>query len=265
MKPNLKKVLWILVPLLTLVAVLLVLFLPKGGEGGWHQAAEPGKPSAAAGTAPEPEQTEQTSEPATSGSRSTVPAEQTEPGFFPYDLAEGKLQVTSLFQYSGLNPDDNWNEGENIGAIVVTNVSQEYLAELTVTAELSDGSQLVFRASDLPPGGTLWAFAQDSAAFDPQSRCTELRSDSTFASDPGSLNIGVTPEVQGVEVSLTNTGAQALKDQELRCHILLNGIYFGGDSYAYPVAELPAGQTVTVTAGDCILGEAGPCWLGPKG
>lgn len=261
MKPNLKKVLWILVPLLTLVAVLLVLFLPKGGEGGWHQAAEPGKPSAAAGTAPEPEQTEQTSEPATSGSRSTVPAEQTEPGFFPYDLAEGKLQVTSLFQYSGLNPDDNWNEGENIGAIVVTNVSQEYLESLSITATISDGTTLQFQISDLPAGQTIWAFAAGNGTFDPTAVCVRMEAQSSMTQETDLLGHGVTAEIQGIEVTLNNNTDSAISAGELRCHMVLNDILFGGTSYIYPVAEIPGGGSFTVTATDCILGDVAVCRL----
>ena len=263
MKPNVKRVLLIALGIVLLAAaVLLIVLLPRSREGSWRPAAEPDSnftgsagngelfsgPSGSAGD----------TDPSDDGSNdATVPVGVQ----FPYDLADGRIQITSLFQYSGMNPDADFLEGENIGAIVVTNSSQDYLEELTVTAEISDGTVLTFRISDLPAGQTAWAFAEKNGVFDTRAVCVLLDSQSSFAQEPGPLGSSVSAEVQGVEVTLTNTSDSAIPAGELRCHMVLNGIYFGGTSYAYPVAALPAGQSVTVTAADCLLGDAAVCRL----
>ena len=59
-----------------------------------------------------------------------------------------------------------------------------------------------------------------------------------------------------MNVTLTNVSGQTLTGLEVRCHNILDGAYFGGTSYAYPVAEIPAGGSTTVFAPDCVLGEA---------
>ena len=49
-----------------------------------------------------------------SGSGKSDPAEEAGGGLaFPYEFADGKLKAASLFQYSGLNPDCNNEEGED--------------------------------------------------------------------------------------------------------------------------------------------------------
>ena len=42
----------------------------------------------------------------------------------------------------------------------------------------------------------------------------------------------------------------------LHCHCLIDGSYFGGLTYTYPVESIPAGQSIAVEAEDCYLGEA---------
>lgn len=248
MKPNQKRTLWIVLGAAALTALLLLSVVPKGRGSSWHPATEPSYRSAessAPGSSTEPESDNH----AAAGIQ------------YPYDLDDGRLQITSLFQYSGMNPDAELAEGENIAAMVVTNSSEDYLEKLTVTAAVSDGSILHFEISDLPAGQTVWAFARENSAFDPMSVCTRIESQSSFTQVPGELGTTVSYQVQGVEVTLTNETDSVIPAGELRCHIVLNGIYFGGTSYAYPVGPIPSEGSATVTAADCILGEVAPVRL----
>lgn len=279
MKPKQKRNLWILLGAVVLTVLLLVLLLPRSGGSSWRVSTEP--PSKPRGLTGEMDPTSPTD--ATVGADSTIrtdassaanaaaPSEHPADGNlstsseiqYPYDLADGKIQITSLFQYSGMNPDADWEEGENIGVLIVVNCSEDYLENLTVTATISDGSTLNFQVFDLPAGQTVWAFAKGNGVFNSRTACVKLESQSSFTSSADELGTAVTAEVQGVEVNLSNGSDSAVPAGELRCHILLNGIYFGGTSYAYPVDEIPAGSSTTVTAIDCILGEVAVTRLRP--
>lgn len=246
--------LWIVLGAALLILVVLLIILAPRDHGSWQPETEPSSNFAGlSGNAASSTDGsgKDGSLPSEAAADATVPAGVR----YPYDLADGRLQITSMFQYTGLNPDADFEEGENIGAIVLTNVSQDYLEDLTVTAAISDGTTLTFRVFDLPAGQTVWAFAEGNGVLDLKAVCVQIESQSSFTQDPGPLGTNVTAEVQGTEVRLTNTSDSTISAGELRCHMVLNDIYFGGTSYAYPVSAIPAGESVAVTAADCILGE----------
>ena len=62
---------------------------------------------------------------------------------------------------------------------------------------------------------------------------------------------------EGMNVTLTNVSGETLTGLAVRCHNILDGAYFGGTSYTYPVAEIPADGTAAVAAVDCVLGDVG--------
>lgn len=62
----------------------------------------------------------------------------------PYMLEDGKLEISSVFQYTGLNVDKNWEDGTDIGAVVLVNRSEEYLKSLDLTLTMSDGTEFQF-------------------------------------------------------------------------------------------------------------------------
>ena len=65
---------------------------------------------------------------------------------FPYELADGKLKVASLFQYSGLNPDCNNEEGDDIAALEIVNQSDEFCRSAEIQVVMQDGTELLFKA-----------------------------------------------------------------------------------------------------------------------
>lgn len=251
MRSTTKKIIFSLFLALVLLLSILLLVSNHGGSNDTPGTEEPAGTSAPAETSPSMKESE--------------PTAQRLPGIgYPYDFADGKLRISSLFQYSGMNPDADFEEGENIGVLVISNISQDYLEELTVSAAISDGTTLKFHISDLPAGQTVWAFAQNNGAFDPVSECVKVESQSSFTENPGLLSTNVDLEIQGLEVTLTNNTGNPLPASDLRCHIVLDDIYFGGTSYAYPVPALGQGDTVTVTAADCILGDVAVARLRPN-
>ena len=175
---------------------------------------------------------------------------------FPCLLAEDSLSVTSLFQYSGDNPDCGGQAGEEIASLAVTNQSEKYLASAKLTAKLADGTKRVFQLADIPAGQTVWVFAQDNGSFTSSNTCKELKCEASFAEEPPFLADQVAVEAEGISVTLTNLTDEDLAGLTVYCHCLFDGTYFGGLTYAYPVDGIPAGESVTIQAKECYLGEA---------
>lgn len=184
----------------------------------------------------------------------TVP---TEPGIgMPYALADGRLEIESVFRYSGANPDCNWEEGSDTGAVVVRNVSDEYLKNLDLTIVLADGTELEFLISDLPAEKTVWAFECQNTTMQADMAVMDIRSTEEFLPDNGLVPDEVQVDVDGIAVTVTNLTEEALTDVVVTCRTVVDDIYFGGSAYGYSIEELPAGGSQTVEAFDCLLGVA---------
>lgn len=175
---------------------------------------------------------------------------------FPCALEDNKLSVVSLFPYSGINPDNGDEIGEDIASLEVTNRSGQYLASAQLTARLSDGTELSFQIQDLPAGEKVWVFEKDSSAFAGGAECEALRAETEFLQDEPLLPDQVMVETEGTAVTLTNLQDEPLTGLRVWCRCLFDGVYFGGTAYAYPVEEIPAGESVTLQAEECYLGEA---------
>ena len=65
-------------------------------------------------------------------------------------MDEDRLQVDSLFQYSGINPDAQNAECEDVASIQMKNNSEQYLESAEISVELTDGSAYSFTVQDIP-------------------------------------------------------------------------------------------------------------------
>lgn len=175
---------------------------------------------------------------------------------FPYALENGKLEVSSLFQYSGDNPDCGDEMGEETGALAVTNLSEQHLTCARFTAELADGTQLRFEVTDIPAGQTVWAFEAENTAYDLENTCLSIRCEASFEDVSPLAEDSLTTEVSGTSVTLTNVSGEELTNLTVYCHCWFNEVNFGGLTYAYPVSSIPAGESVEIQAEECYLGEA---------
>ena len=171
---------------------------------------------------------------------------------FPYVLEDGKLEVESLFQFSGVNPDAGDQEANDVAAIVLRNLSGTYLKTATVTAVLDDGSERVFAVQELPAGKSAMAFSVDNALLSESHLCAELSSESVFE-DPQN-NDSVKISVDGMTVTLENMSGEELSGIDVYCRDVFNDQYFGGVAYQYTIETLSAGETRTVTVLDSLMG-----------
>ena len=151
---------------------------------------------------------------------------------FPCLLADEQLSVTSLFQYSGENPDCGDEAGENVVSLAVTNQSGRHLTSAKITAKLADGTRLTFQLADIPAGQTVWVFDQDNGSFASSSACKELKCEASFEAETPLLEDQVAVETEGTSVTLTNLTDEDLAGLTVYCHCIFDGTYFGGSTYA---------------------------------
>lgn len=249
-----------LAPVLIAIAVILLIalacmigFVEK--NDGWDKPTEPsGHPEATndiLSTGPD-DQSANDAE-----NTSAVQTEAPKPeSVIPCTLENGKLEITSLFPYTGINPDSNWTEGEDIGAIVLTNKSNEHLASAKLKLVLYDGTVLEFQVAELPAGETVWAFDLNNSIYDVSAACESIECTVQFEPETSLMADRLTVEVAGMDVTLTNTSSDTMENVTIICHSVLGDAYFGGTAYTYSAGEVPAGKAVNVLAEDCFLDTA---------
>lgn len=175
---------------------------------------------------------------------------------FPLLLEDGKLEVDSVFQFDGINPDCGNQPGNGIASITVKNLSDTHLerAEITLTAE--NGQLLNFAVTELPAGMEAMAFSLDNASAEADAVYTDLVCEAAFDADASMNADAVTASVDGIHVTLQNNTAAEIAELVVYCRSTLGDQYFGGITYTYTVNNLPANGTAQLDAEDCILGLA---------
>lgn len=171
---------------------------------------------------------------------------------FPLLAVDGKLEIESLFQFEGINPDCDNLEGEKIAAIIVRNVSDVYMKEAKISMVLGDGTGIFFVISDLPAGKSTVAFSTDNTELSDDFCCVSVSTDAVFENVDSVDGISVT--VDGMMVTVTNNSANELYGIDVYCRGVFGEWYFGGVTYVYTIEKLAVGESTTITAVDCILG-----------
>lgn len=175
---------------------------------------------------------------------------------FPYKLDNDQLEIESVFQYSGMNPDYDDEEGEDIGAIQLKNCSEKYLesAEITVTA--ADDQTYIFVVENLPAESSVMAFEVNNKELPALATVTKIDAKTSY-SEQISLNeetISVSTDETGIH--LENISTESIQNMTVIYHCALEDDYFGGKSYQKEVESLDAGESIFVEADECYLGEA---------
>lgn len=175
---------------------------------------------------------------------------------FPLSVDNGRLEIGSLFQFSGINPDCGNREGTDVAAIELKNVSDTYLAEAKLLLTLADGVRLNFLVRDLPAGKSVMAFSTENLSLPADAACQEARCEAVYDAAAQAEYPGLSVSAAGTLVTLTNTSGEDLFEIVVYCRSTLGEDSFGGITYQYTVNNLPAGESTAVDAVDCILGMA---------
>lgn len=227
-----------------LAAVAAAFLVNRDDPGAVDVPSQPGTPETQSGTVP---------------TQTTAPqngAMEGEPIALPYTLADGKLEVGSLFQSSGINPDCGNQEGDSIATIELTNNASLMLSRADITVTLADGTELCFRVTDLPAGATAMAFSADNISLADDAVCVGITCDADWAEKVRTIPEGLDVSAEGMMVTITNNTAQDIPELIICCRTPFGEAYFGGKAYEYKINDLPANGSTTVLAADCIMGLA---------
>lgn len=175
---------------------------------------------------------------------------------FPYVTEDGKLEITSLFQFSGFNPDCAGEESTDIAALQLHNASSEHLTKAELVLQMESGQSLRFAVTDLPASGDAMVFAVDNTEMDSKDACLNVTYNGSYEAETPVLADQISVQPGEAQITLTNLSDEDLMDITVYCHCLLEDASFGGLTYGYPVAKLPAGQSIVVDTPDCYLGPA---------
>ena len=175
----------------------------------------------------------------------------------PYTLEEGRLVVENVFQYSGMNPDRNNEEGTEIAALEVRNASVLHLNRAELTLTVDGGEEIAFVVEDLPAGAAVMVFSRENQTMDEGSE-REITCKADFSEASPLARERVTVETDGAEVTVSNVSGEAMKNVKVYCHSLLEDSCYGGRTYCYTIDQLDAGADATVEATDCYLDGALP-------
>lgn len=184
-------------------------------------------------------------------------SEETNEGLaFPYLLEEEQIQVDSLFQYSGINPDAENAECEDVAAIQMKNNSEQYLESAKVSIELTDGTAYSFVVQDIPAGKSVIAFESGNTSYDGKTGVAFIEAKTAYSSEEGVKEdeVKVTSDDNGVQIS--NISGDTIGTMKVKYHCVMDDMYFGGISSETEVDGLAAGESTAVDTSESILGDA---------
>ena len=171
---------------------------------------------------------------------------------FPAMLEDGKLEIESLFSFSGINPDSGNQEGDDLATITLKNTSDTYMEQAVIQATLLDGTECTFVATDLPAGKSTMAFATGNTFLAPENSCVVLSCEASFTELEPWDQLSVS--TVGTTVTLENNSGEDLTNIDVYCRDVFGESYFGGITYKHTISNLPANQTATVDVTDSLLG-----------
>ena len=171
---------------------------------------------------------------------------------FPAMLEDDKLEIESLFSFSGINPDSGNQEGDDLATIMLKNTSEAYLEQAVIRATLLDGTECTFVATDLPAGKSTMAFATGNEALAQENSCVSLSCEASFTELEPWDQLSVS--TVGTTVTLQNNSDKDLTNIDVYCRDVFGESYFGGITYKHTISSLPANQSATVDVTDSLLG-----------
>lgn len=174
---------------------------------------------------------------------------------FPHVVDDGKLEITSLFQYTGINPDFNQEMCENVGAIQLTNHSSEYLESADIVVALEDETVLNFRIEDVPMNMNVMAFDINNNSYVEQDVVSvEVTTTYSNNSSVGEDVFDFVTNESGFEVY--NKSTDAYENILIKYHCNVDDVYFGGKAGEVLVDKLAVGERKQFEIEDCYFGEA---------
>lgn len=201
------------------------------------------------------EQENQTADQQTSAVEETemTEAEEVKGLEFPLTMDEGRLELTSVFEYGGPNPDFEDVFAEEIGAIQLKNISGQYLKNVSILVTLSDGTQLNFHVEDIPADVEVLAFETQNQVYDDTKKVVNVSAEGEYSAEEFADLFSYS--VSGSEITVENISGSAQNNIIVNYHCTIDGLCFGGQSYELVLESLEAGESSTVLDTLCYMGD----------
>lgn len=192
-------------------------------------------------------------EPGLTDSQEEVQTEETEGLSFPINLDSDRLELASVFEYSGTNPDCDDVYAEDIGAVQLKNISGEYLKSAEIIVSLANGDTLNFLVKDIPAEMEVLAFETQNQTYDDTVAVVEVSVEAEYSAtefaDMFSYN------VIGSDITVENISGESQNNITLYYHCTIDGLCFGGQSYELSLETLNAGESAIVSDTACCMGD----------
>lgn len=172
----------------------------------------------------------------------------------PRDLGSG-LTLQAVLPFSGPNVDADGAESDQLATIIVQNDGGMAVGAADITLTCEDGAELRFRVTDLPVGGSCYAFELNSAQYTGENRVCAA---SAEVEPDGSLSVDyrVSVMVQDGGLVLVNMSED---HAAFNCH--RSGYLHGHRRHLLRRPELHGhgrgagpGASQTVLAAECYMG-----------
>lgn len=175
---------------------------------------------------------------------------------FPYTVAEEKLTIDSIFQFSGPNPDCKDEVGQDISSIQLTNQSGKYLETADITVNLADGTEYIFHIEEIPDGKSVLAFDTTNQSYDGSAGVADIEVKAEYSEDASLKDevLSVSGDEDGLHVK--NISGENLKNIAVKYHCNMDDMYYGGRCYEGTVESLAAGESTVLDTSECYMGEA---------
>ena len=108
----------------------------------------------------------------------------------------------------------------------------------------------------LPAGKTVTAFEVQNQELPDKPAVKKIDAKTQYSNDVSLHEDALTITVEDTNIGLTNISQEAIQNMTVFYHDVMDDEYFGGKSYRKTVESLAAGESTTVTAEECYIGEA---------
>lgn len=175
---------------------------------------------------------------------------------FPYELDDGNLVVNALFQSSIENPDCGNEYADDIASLEIVNQSGRFLESAVITLTMSDGAQMHMTMRDIPADQKVWVFENNNVSLTGEMVCVTMDCETNYLGQVPEVSHQIAVDVEGTTITIANQSEEIVSGVTVECHCLFDDVYYGGQTYNYPIDEISPGGAVVVEAEDCYLGTA---------
>ena len=124
-----------------------------------------------------------------------------------------------------------------------------------IQIETADGETYSFLAKDIPAEMEVMAFETSNKTIKEEMEVANFTCSTEAESSDVLMSDQIEVSEEGTVVTVKNISGKDLSDLVVTCHWMMDEVSYGGSKYEYPVEILKAGETATIEAADCYLGQ----------